>query len=273
MRIGRNMLESSNPALRNRDAWHVGSAVMEQESASVGGVVNKTGILASIAVAGGMVGIWIAQNRPGLAMPLGIAGFVAIIVVYFMIMRNPLRAKHTAWIYAGVQGGFLGVLTNTLDAALLRMGLEATGGLAIQAFVITISVMIAMLALYHFKILRPTKMFTSVISVLTLGIFVSYMISFAMSFFGAEMPFLSLGSALQGGQTAWIGLGINVLILGVASLWLIIDFGMVEKQIQAGAPKQMEWFCGFILIVTLVWIYLEAVKLCFRLAILLGNRD
>jgi len=66
-----------------------------------------------------------------------------------------------------------------------------------------------------------------------------------------------------GGQTAWIGIGLNLLILGVASMWLIIDVGMIEKQVQAAAPKQMEVFCAFILIITLVWIYLEAVKLCF----------
>ena len=93
-----------------------------------------------------------------------------------------------------------------------------------------------------------------------------------MSMFGAQMPFLSLGSAMEGGNTALIGIGLNLLILGVASLWLIIDFGMIEKQVKSAAPKQMEWFCAFILMVTLVWIYLEAVKLCFRLAILFGNR-
>ena len=122
------------------------------------------------------------------------------------------------------------------------------------------------------RILQPTKKFKATVCVLTLGIFLTYLVSFVMSMFGAEMPFISLGSAMQGGQTALIGLGINVLILGVASLWLVIDFGLVEQHVKAGAPKQMEWFCGFILMVTLVWIYLEAVKLCFRLAILMGNR-
>ena len=229
-------------------------------------------MLAALAVGGGMGGIWLTQNYPSLSWPLGILGFIAIIVVFFVIMANPLRAKQTAWIYAVVEGAFLGVLTYMLDGVLANMGYEATGGLALQAFVITISVLISMLALYYFKILKPTKKFTAVVSVLTVGIFLTYFISFVMSFFGAEMPFLSLGSAVQGGQTAWIGIGINVLILGVASLWLIIDFGMVEQHVKAGAPKQMEWFCGFILMVTLVWIYLEAVKLCFRLAIMFGNR-
>ena len=66
--------------------------------------------------------------------------------------------------------------------------------------------------------------------------------------------------------------GINVLILGVASLWLIMDFGLVEQQVAAGAPKAMEWYCGFALLVTLAWIYLEAVKLVFRIAVMMNHR-
>ena len=273
MRIGKNLLETSNPALKNREAWQEGLVAGGTETASVQGVVNKTGMLTAIAVAGGMAGISLTNNYPNLAWPLGIIGFIATIVVYFMIMRNPLRAKQTAWIYAVIQGAFLGVLTKALDSTLAQMEITATGGLALQAFVVTISILISMLALYYFRILQPTKKFTAAVSVLTLGIFVTYMISFVMSLFGSEMPFLSLGSAFEGGTPALIGIGLNVLILGVASLWLIIDFGMIEQQVQSGAPKQMEWFCGFILMVTLVWIYLEAVKLCFRLAILFGNRD
>ena len=273
MKLGKNMLETTNPALLNQGTWRDGvQACRDAAAATISGVVNKTGMLTAIAVAGGMGGIWLTQTYPNLAWPLGIVGIIATLVVYFMIMRNPLRAKQTAWIYAIVQGAFLGVLTNALDGILAKMELTATGGLALQAFVITLSVLISMLALYYFRILKPTKMFVSVISVLTIGIFVTYLISFIMSLFGATMPFLSLGSALQGGNAAWIGLGINILILGVASLWLIIDFGMIEQKIGSGAPKQMEWFCGFILMVTLVWIYLEAVKLCFRLAVILGNR-
>ena len=274
MRLGKNMLESTNPALKNREAWRDGIRSCDTvETATIAGVVNKTGMLTSVAVAGGMFGIWLTQNQPGLAWPLGIAGFIATIVVYFMIMRNPARAKYTAWIYAAIQGAFLGALTHALDTALANMGYVAVGGLAIQAFVITISVLISMLALYYFRILQPTKKFTAAVSVLTLGIFITYLISFGMSMFGTEMPFLSLNSAAAGGNTALIGIGINLLILGVASLWLIIDFGIVEQQVKSGAPKQLEWFCAFILMVTLVWIYLEAVKLCFRLALLFGNRN
>ena len=275
MRLGKNMLETSNPALKNQKIWNEGLAEGGIGTATISGVVNKTGMLTSVAVAGGMFGIWLVQQpaMANLAWPLGIGGFIGSLIVYFVIIRNPARAQYTAWIYAAIQGAFLGVITNALDNTLASMGYSAMGGLALQAFVITISVLVSMLALYYFRILKPTKKFTATIYVLTLGIFVTYMLSFVMSLFGAQMPFITLGSAVEGGQTALIGLGINLLILGIASLWLIIDFGMIEKQVKSGAPKKMEWFCGFILMVTLVWIYLEAVKLCFRLALLFGNRD
>ena len=275
MRLGKNLLQTSNPALRDNKAWQEGLADGGAGVATIQGAVNKTAMLTAVALAGGMAGIALMKqpNFSQYVWPLGIGGFIATLVLYFMILRKPMRAKGMAWIYAAIQGAFLGILTKALDSTLASMDIAAPGGLALQAFAITMSVLIAMLALYYFRILKPTKMFMNVVSVLTLGIFITYMISFAMSLFGTEMPFLHLSSAIQGGTAGWIGVGINVLILGVASLWLIIDFGMIEQQVKSGAPKQMEWFCGFILMVTLVWIYLEALKLCFRLAILLSNRD
>ncbi len=266
------MFQSTNPALKHDEVWNTGLSAADDNTASIQGVVNKTSMLAMLAAIGGMFGIWLVTNQPALAMPLGILGFIASLVAYFVIIFKPMRAKYFAWVYALVQGAFLGAITYWLDNLLISMGYAAAGGLALQAFAITISVLISMLALYYFKILKPTKMFTTVICVLTLGIFVTYLVSLIMGFFGAQMPFISPLSALEGGQTAMIGLGLNLFILAVASLWLIIDFGMVEKHVKAGEPKQMEWFCGFILIVSLIWIYLEAVKLCFRLAIILGNR-
>ncbi len=266
------MFQSTNPALKHDEVWDSGISASDENAASIQGVVNKTSMLAMIAAVGGMFGIWLVTNQPTLAMPLGILGFILSLVAYFVIIFKPMRAKYFAWVYALIQGAFLGSITFALDNILINMGYAAAGGLALQAFAITISVLISMLALYYFNILKPTKMFTTVICVLTLGIFVTYFISFIMSLFGAQMPFLTLASAFEGGQTAMIGLGLNLFILAVASLWLIIDFGMVEQHVKSGEPKQMEWFCGFILIVSLVWIYLEALKLCFRLAIILGNR-
>ncbi len=111
------------------------------------------------------------------------------------------------------------------------------------------------------------------IKVLTLGVMITYGLSWILYLFGASMPFVSLNSALQGGTPALIGIGLNVLILGIASMWLIIDFKLVEDIAARGEPKVIEWYGAFGLMVTLAWIYFEAVKLVFRLALLFGSRD
>ena len=151
----RSMFQSTNPALRHDEVWHQGISTPKTDTATVQGVVNKTSMLAMVAAIGGMLGIWVITNQPAVAFPLGIVGFIASLIAYFAIIFKPMRAKYLAWIYALVQGAFLGSITYFLDNTLKGMGYEAVGGLALQAFAITISVLIAMLALYYFDILKP----------------------------------------------------------------------------------------------------------------------
>ena len=94
-----------------------------------------------------------------------------------------------------------------------------------------------------------------------------------VSLFGVQVPFITVFATPTSGSGPWIGLGLNLFILLVASLLLIIDFKVIEDHIKAGSPKRIEWFLGFCLLVTLAWIYIEAVKLSARVAILAGNRD
>jgi uncharacterized YccA/Bax inhibitor family protein len=269
------MWQSSNPALQNDNVFNelYGRFTGRADTITLQGVVNKTGLLVLIAVAAGTGGYALAGTMPSVVWLSCIAAFIVSLGVYFVIAGKPALAPVLAPLYAVVEGVFLGALTAALDGMLAQMGYAAAGGLALQAFLITISILIAMLALYSFRILRPTQTFVSVIKVATAGIMITYVLSFVLSFFGIALPFVSLGSALAAGKAGWIGLGINVFILGVASMWLIIDFKLVEDRVSEGGPKHMEWYCGFALLVTLAWIYFEAVKLAFRLAILLGARD
>jgi uncharacterized YccA/Bax inhibitor family protein len=270
------MLQSSNPALRNENVFNevYGSFAERADTITLQGVVNKTGLLVLIAVAAGAGGYSLVGAMPSIVWISCIAAFIVALGVYFVIHGKPSLAPFVAPVYAVVEGVFLGALTGALDGVLAQMGYAAAGGLALQAFVITISILVAMLALYSVRILRPTQTFVSVIKVATVGIMITYGLSFVLYlFFGATLPFVSLSSAFAGGTAGLIGLGINVFILGVASMWLIIDFGLVEQRLAEGGPKYMEWYCGFALLVTLAWIYFEAVKLAFRLAILFGGRD
>jgi uncharacterized YccA/Bax inhibitor family protein len=93
-----------------------------------------------------------------------------------------------------------------------------------------------------------------------------------LTLFGIPMPFLNLGEAFNGGQAAWIGLGLNVGILLLASLWLLVDLAQIDDAVASGAPKSMEWLLAFGLMVTLAWVYLEALKLAFRIAAMFGER-
>ena len=152
-------------------------------------------------------------------------------------------------------------------------GYVAVGGVALQAFVITLAILASMLTLYYFRILQATPMFTRVVFTLVVGIFIAYGVSFILMLFGIYVPFISVFTTPTEGGGMWIGIGLNLFILLIASLMLIIDFKIIEDHIKAGSPKRIEWFLGFCLLVTLAWIYMEAVKLSARLAILAGNRD
>lgn len=272
-----NGLQSSNPVLAQDDVFneYYGEAAgtVRSNVTTLQGVVNKTAILVGVAIVAGAGGYAVGQLYPSAIWISAIAAFIVSLGIFYKLRGNPAHAVFLAPVYGVFQGFFLGALTGALDHLLQAMGYVAAGGLAVQAFIITISVMLAMLALYSLGWLRPTKMFVAVVSTLTVGIMITYLISFIASFFIAGLPFIRITSAFEGGWAPMIGLGLNVLLLGIASLWLIIDFGLIEEKIKEGAPKQMEWYCGFALIVTLAWIYLEAVKLAFRLAVLFGNRD
>ena len=233
-------------------------------------------ILTVLAVIGGVIGISIAK-RVGLSMPIlgggAIGNFIVTAILLYMSVRNPMRAVVLAPIYAIIQGAFLGVITMLIDTWLAQAGYAATGGVALQAFVITLAILASMLTLYYFRILQATPMFTRVVLTLVVGIMITYVISLILSFFGMGVPFISVFTTPMEGTGMWIGLGINLFILLIASLMLIIDFKIVEDHVKADAPKRMDWFLGLCLIVTLAWIYLEAVQLSARLAILAGNRD
>ncbi len=275
------MWQSSNPVLNNNssafDEYYGKKMYAEQANVTtVQGVVNKTAILISIAIGAGAGGYWLISTGTSTSFVwISCLASMGICFGAYMVLRsNPAHARWLAPLYAVAQGAFLGALSAMLDGWLEGMAIAATGGLALQALIITISIMGSMLALYSMRILRPTRKFVATVSVLTAGIMITYLISWLLwIFFRAELPLISLSSAFGQGWMPMIGLGINVLFLGVASMWLIIDFGMIEEKVAAGAPKQMEWYCGFALLVTLAWIYYESVKLAFRLALLVGNRD
>jgi uncharacterized YccA/Bax inhibitor family protein len=275
------MWESSNPVLNNDNAFAsdfsrnmFGSNAVERPNVTtLQGVVNKTAILVGIAVFAGTIGYTIFQSTPS---ALWISSIVSMIVCFgigLFLCGKPKAAPIYAPIYAVTEGVFLGAFTGLADAILKSKNVALAGGVGVQAFIITMAAMVSMLLLYKTGLVRPTQRFRAILGVATGGLFLAYLISFVLSFFWRPLPLISFyGAVSETGPMALIGVGINLFVLGLAAMWLVIDFKQVEDRIADGSPKYMEWYCGFGLLVTLAWIYFEAVKLLVRVAILLGNR-
>lgn len=264
------MWRSSNPILAKDDAFeqfYGARSAVKSEYATVQGVVQKTGILVMLTVVVGTASYFLMPATTSILWISCLASMLVCVGIGFTLAGKPKLAMVMAPIYAVSEGLFLGVFTAALENVLANMKAAPPGGLAIQAFIITIAATLGMLLLYTTKIIKPTRTFQAVVGTLVAGIMITYLLSWVLAIFGAQIPFLSLGSAMQGGKAAWIGIGLNGFILVVASLTLIMDFKMVEDRLAGGtAPKYIEWFCGFALLVTIAWIYYEAVKMAFRIA-------
>ncbi|MEY4117249.1 MAG: hypothetical protein RLZZ116_577 [Planctomycetota bacterium] len=269
-----SMLSSSNPVLSDQSLGRVLNApdLARSGTASVQGVMAKTGFCTLLAVGAGAVGYSLAQTYPAMFMISMIASLVVSLILFFVLMAKPSAAIIAAPVYSISQGLFLGCVSLLLEQILAARGISVAGGLALQAFVITGSLMAAMLALHTFGIIRAGPRFQSVLMVITAGLAIAMFAAWIIGMFGVSMPWLSLSGAFGGGSAAWIGLGINAAILLLASLWLLVDLAQIDEAVAAGAPKSVEWMLAFGLIVTLAWVYLEALKLAFRLAAMFGDR-
>jgi uncharacterized YccA/Bax inhibitor family protein len=115
-----------------------------------------------------------------------------------------------------------------------------------------------MYGLYHFRILKATQTFKKVIITATAGIAIFYLIALVLRLFGVQMPYLH--------DNSMIGIGISLFVVAIAALNLILDFDKIEEGSTHGAPKYFEWYCAFGLLVTLVWLYLEMLRLLSKLA-------
>jgi uncharacterized YccA/Bax inhibitor family protein len=240
-------LQSSNPVFADQLFDQKIHAQPAGGVATVQGVINKTGACAMLCAIAGAIAYAITGSNPGWSMGFMIASLIFSFVAFFAIWRNPASARWVAPVYSLLQGATIGSVTFFLEKILESKGITVAGGLALQAFVITMALMGTMLGLVM-------------------------LIGFVLSFFGVSLPFISIGSAFEGSTPALIGLGINVLVLGLASLWLVVDFRVIDDAVQAGAPREAEWYLAFGLVVTLVWVYIEALKLAFRLAAMFGGK-
>jgi len=242
------LMRTSNPALSS-DAFRTGEATFG-ESMTVSGTVNKTGILLLCCVA---TAAW-TWNRffnappeeamqamaPALAIG-GIGGFIVAIVTIF----KKEWAGITAPIYALLEGLVLGGISAMLETRY--------HGIAIQAVSLTFGTLLVMLLAYRSGLIKVTERLRLGIVAATGGIAVFYLLQFILGFFGVHF------TAINGSSP--IGIGFSLIVVAVAALNLVLDFDLIENGARLGAPKYMEWYGAFALMITLIWLYFEILRL------------
>ena len=246
------LMRTSNPAFRGA----FGPEEMAfGERMTVSGTVNKTGIL-TICVVATAAWTWsrfLHAGNPELAMasvvPLlllgGVGGFVVALVTIFKKSWAPI----TAPIYALLEGLVLGGISAMTE---LRFP-----GIPMQAVGLTFGTLVALLLVYRAGIIKVTDNFRLGVVAATGGIALFYLATMIMGFFGVRFPSLFGAGPL--------GIGISVFVVIVAALNLVLDFDLIERGAQMGAPKYMEWYGAFALMITLIWLYLEILRLLQKL--------
>jgi len=231
---------SGNPAFtRNFENTETFS---QTERMTLDGAVNKTAILLALCFAGAFAG-W---NVPALAMPGLIIG---TILAFVTIFRSPAKAGSTAPFYAAFEGMALGGITVFAEMQYPGIGIQAIG--------LTFGILASLLFCYKSGIIKPTENFRLMIFSATMGIALLYLVSFIMSFFGSGIGFIH--------SNGLFGIGFSLFVVSIAALNLVLDFDFIEEGAERGLPKYMEWYGAFSLMVTLVWLYIEILRLLMKL--------
>ena len=245
------LFNSGNPTLSQK----IFERSLQTDNAEVmteRGAMTKFGFLFLLVLAGATF-TWNAfyQGKDVLPWVLGsaIGGLIIAIVLAFVPKYSPYLAPA----YALIKGVFLGGISAVYSLAFAK----TAPGIVMGAIGLTFGVVIAMFLLYNFRVIKATERLRSVIFTAITGIMLFYALALILGLFGIQMPLLYDSSPL--------GIGLSLVIVSVAALKLILDFDMIEQGARMGAPKYMEWYSAFALLVTIVWLYIEILRLLSKL--------
>jgi uncharacterized YccA/Bax inhibitor family protein len=242
-------MRTSNPTLNDKVFTSLSGAV--GETMTLEGTVNKTGILLVCAVATAAWTWHLAMNPATLPLDymLLLVGLIGGLIFALITTFKKSWAPVTAPIYALLEGLVLGGISATLE--------QRYPGIAIEAVSLTFGTMFVLLLAYRSGMIKVTQKFRLGVVAGTGAIFLFYLVEMGLGFFGIHFTSVN-GSGM-------LGIGISLVIVVVASLNLVLDFDFIERGVAAGAPKYMEWYGAFGLMVTLVWLYLEMLRLMAKL--------
>jgi uncharacterized YccA/Bax inhibitor family protein len=239
------LMKTANPALGENTFREVSG--FAGDTMTVSGTVNKAGVLLLLCVASA-AWTWnrfFATGDPASVAPMmvvgGIGGFILALVTIF----KKQWAGVTAPLYSLAQGALLGGISAMFE---LRYH-----GIAIQAVMLTFGTLVAMLLAYRTGLIKVTDRFRLGVVAATGGVALFYLAQFVLGFFGITFHTVNSSSP--------IGIGFSLLVVGVAALNLVLDFDLIENGARYNAPKYMEWYSAFALMVTLIWLYLEMLRL------------
>jgi len=234
------MIRSGNPALRG-NIFTSGALTEAQGTMTIRGTVNRTLLLLMLTV---LSAGWVWSNAAtlmSLVMPAAILGFIVALVTIFKKEWSAI----TAPIYALLEGVFLGGISAVFESAY--------PGIVIQAVMLTFGVLFCLLMAYKSGVIKATENFKLGVVASTGSVALIYIVTIILGFLGVRVPFIH--------DSGPIGIGFSLVVVVIASLNLVIDFDFIESGEARGAPKYMEWYGAFGLMVTLIWLYLEMLRL------------
>ena len=240
-------MRSGNPVLNDstfRDAAPVGARM------TLSGTVNATLMLTGLLMLSAMFTWNKMAVDPGSAQIWMIGGIIGGLVMALVTVFKKEWSAITGSLYALAEGLFLGAVSAMYEAQFQ--------GIVLQAVLLTGGTLTALLGAYRLGWIKATENFRLGIAAATGGIFLVYLLTWVLGFFGIQIPFIH--------ESGLFGIGFSLFVVTIAALNLVLDFDFIENGCAAGAPKYMEWFAAFGLLVTLVWLYLEILRLLSKLA-------
>ena len=240
-------MKSGNPVLRS-DTF---DAVPAGERMTINGTINKTAMMLALVVITATYtwGKFTETQNPATIMPLVWTGAIGGLIFCLITVFKTEWAAFTAPIYALLEGFLVGGLSAVFNVAY--------PGVVVQAVGLTFGVMAVMLLAYRSGLIQATEKFKVGVIAATGGIALLYLVSWGLSMFGKPIGFIH--------DSGTFGILFSLFVVVIAALNLILDFDIIKQGVDKGAPKYMEWYGAFALTVTLVWLYLEILRLLGKL--------
>lgn len=251
-------MKSSNPALGGKTFEQYQPGIQSAGAMTINGTINKTLILLALVVIPAVY-VWDMFYASGINTEGGLqdaslmywlyGGLFGGLIFAFITIFKKTWAPITAPIYAALEGLFIGGISAIFEVQF--------SGIVFQAVALTFGTLFAMLVTYRLGLIKVTEKFKMGVVAATGAIFVVYLLSFVLGMFSINVPFIHTGGT--------IGILFSLFVVVIAALNLVLDFDFIEKGAEHGAPKYMEWYGAFGLIVTLVWLYIEFLRLLSKL--------